>query len=79
MKKFSLLLVVVMLVLVGCNKGDNFNSVDKIKENGEIVLLTESGFPPFEYAFSGEGSVDNIAGVDIDFAKALADKLGVTL
>lgn len=78
MKKFIMLLV-VMLVLVGCGGSTKYNSVEQIKENGELVLLTEAGFPPFEYASSAEGSVDNIAGVDIDFAKALADKLGVTL
>src|SRR5690554_2836043 len=77
MKKI-LTFVLVLLVLVGCNKTE-ISTVDKIKEKGELVLLTEATFPPFEYGSNAPGSVDGIAGVDIEFGKALAEKLGVTL
>lgn len=77
MKKI-LTIVLVLLVLVGCNKTE-ISTVDKIKEKGELVLLTEATFPPFEYGSNAPGSVDGIAGVDIEFGKALAEKLGVTL
>jgi arginine/lysine/histidine transporter system substrate-binding protein len=81
MKKLltSILVVMVVFGLVGCGKKVEISTVDKIKEKGTLVLLTEATFPPFEYAETGEGSVDGIAGVDIDFGKALAHKLGVEL
>lgn len=72
--------LIVLLVLVGCGSGDvELSTVEKIQEKGELVLLTEATFPPFEYASNEAGSVDGIAGVDIEFGKALAEKLGVTL
>lgn len=83
MKKILTSMIAIMLIfsLTGCggNANKDVNSVDKIKEKGELVLLTEATFPPFEYASTEEGSVDGIAGVDIEFGKALADKLGVKL
>lgn len=79
MKKL-IILFVALLTLTACGSSKSqFNTVDMIKEKGELVLLTESGFPPFEYASQDEDAVDGVAGVDIDFGKALADKLGVTL
>ncbi len=74
------LLLVVMFGLTACqSKGKNVSSVEAIKEKGELVLLTESGFPPFEYADNSKDAVDGVNGVDIEFGKALAEKLGVTL
>ena len=51
------------------------NTLDKIKESGELVLLTNAAFPPYEYL----GSDNKPAGVDIEMAQAIADELGVTL
>lgn len=70
--------LMVLIGLTGC-KSKDVSSVDAIKEKGELVLLTESGFPPFEYADNSDDAVDGVNGVDIQFGKALADKLGVTL
>lgn len=50
-------------------------TVDAIKEKGEIVMLTNAQFPPFEY-LADDGTVQ---GVDADLAQAVADKLGVKL
>ena len=50
-------------------------NVDAIKEKGEIVMLTNAAFPPFEYQ-ADDGSIQ---GVDVDIAQAVADKLGVKL
>ncbi|MDR3766721.1 MAG: transporter substrate-binding domain-containing protein [Butyricicoccus sp.] len=50
-------------------------TVDAIKEKGEITMLTNAQFPPFEY-LADDGSVQ---GVDPDLAQAVADKLGVKL
>ncbi|HZJ87390.1 MAG TPA: transporter substrate-binding domain-containing protein [Erysipelothrix sp.] len=85
MKKFLTIgitfMVMMSLVACGSKKDDTdaLTGVEKIQAKGELVLLTESGFPPFEYADNGEGAVDGVNGVDIEFGKALAEKLGVTL
>ena len=70
--------LMVMIALTGC-KSKDVSSVEAIKKKGELVLLTESGFPPFEYADNSSDAVDGVNGVDIEFGKALADKLGVKL
>lgn len=49
-------------------------TVDKIKADGKIVMLTNAGFPPFEYTAGGE-----VAGVDVDIAREIAKDLGVEL
>lgn len=54
---------------------DGGSSVDKIKEKGEIVLLTNAQFPPYEYL----GDDNAPAGVDIDIANMIAEELGVKL
>ena len=51
------------------------NTVDKIKEAGELVLLTNAQFPPYEYL----GDDNKPAGIDIDIAQKIADELGVKL
>lgn len=80
MKKILTLgMVLLLLVACGSKKDDTLTGIEAIKAKGELVLLTESGFPPFEYADNGEGSVDGVNGVDIEFGKALAEKLGVKL
>ncbi len=69
MKK-SLTIVLILMIIVslfaftGCKK----NAMT------ELVVYTESGFPPFEYA-SGK----DIVGVDMEIAKAIADELGMRL
>lgn len=50
-------------------------TIDAIVEKGEITMLTNAQFPPFEY-LADDGSVQ---GVDVDLAQAVADKLGVKL
>ena len=51
------------------------SSVDKIKEAGELVLLTNAQFPPYEYL----GDDNKPAVVDIDIDQMIADELGVEL
>lgn len=53
----------VSSILVGCGGGDSANK--------PITMITEAGFPPYEYL---EG--DKIVGVDVDICRAIADKLG---
>lgn len=77
MKKIVALLMVVALsfaLLTGCGNAADKQSVDKIKERGELVVYTNAEFPPFEYLANGKP-----VGVDIDIAQAIADELGVDL
>lgn len=50
-------------------------SIDAIKEKGKLVVMTASGFPPFEY-IDASGAV---TGVDLELAKLIADEIGVDL
>lgn len=50
-------------------------SIDAIKAKGKLVMMTNAAFPPFEYL----GDDNNVAGVDVDICKAIADKIGVEL
>lgn len=89
-KKFAFLLAGAMLMtaaLAGCGgdagntqtddpaAGNSSSAVEAIKAKGEIVMLTNAQFPPFEYMdASGE-----IKGVDVDIANEIASDLGVKL
>lgn len=50
-------------------------TIDAIQKKGEIVMLTNAQFPPFEF-LGDDGSVQ---GVDPEIAQAVADKIGVKL
>ena len=43
-------------------------------EKDQLVMATNANFPPYEYH---EG--DDITGIDVEIAQAIADKLGVEL
>ena len=62
MKKLWLLLIAIFL-LTGCGR-----------EKGQLILVTEAGFAPYEYYSNGE-----IVGVDIDIAKEIAKELNKEL
>jgi ABC-type amino acid transport substrate-binding protein len=46
-----------------------------IKAAGKLVMMTNAAFAPYEYL----GSDNQVAGVDVDMAQAIADKLEVEL
>lgn len=75
MKKFlkitSIVLVIALVaVFAACGAKDDTNTDEKTT----LVMATNAAFPPYEYK---EG--DNFAGIDIEIAQAIADKLGMTL
>ncbi len=72
----ALLAAAMTFAIAGCSDSNSGadTSVQDIKDKGELVVLTNAAFPPFEYM---DG--DQIKGVDIDIAQAIADKLGVKL
>lgn len=77
MKKFVKIIALALLttlcvgVFAACG---NTPTVDSIKKDGKIVMLTNAAFPPFEYV---DGS--DIVGVDVDIAREIAADLGVEL
>lgn len=73
MKKLLALVLIFATVAAGCSK-PAFRTVDKIKKDGKIVMLTNAAFEPYEYIAGGE-----VAGVDVDLAQLIADELGVEL
>ncbi len=83
-KLITLLLAVAMLVTLftGCgapateNKGaTDGETVVEDQANGDaLVMATNAEFPPYEYH---EG--DEIVGLDVDFAQAICDVLGMEL
>jgi len=61
---------------IGDNAGQNFyeSPADTDRSNGTLVMATNAEFPPYEYH---EG--DEIVGLDVDFAQAICDVLGMEL
>ena len=76
MKKLVAVIITAILcatMVAGCS-ADGGSAVDKIKKNGKIVMYCNANFPPYEYMLGTE-----VAGVDVEIGRAIADKLGVEL
>lgn len=76
MKKLLVIILALALtvaVFTGCSS-NKFRTVDEIKKSGELIMLTNAAFEPFEYISGGTE-----AGVDVDLATMIADSLGVKL
>ena len=72
-KTFKILSVVLAIVLVvGCFAACGGN--DAKEEKKVLTMATNAAFPPYEYVEGGE-----FVGIDVEIAKAIADKLGMTL
>lgn len=52
--------------------------MQKIKQSGKLVVGTASGYPPYEFIDASKGD-KTVIGIDMELAKAVADKLGVKL
>lgn len=92
MKKLSMILALVLalaLVMTGCGTKKDDTAADApavsedaaatentedTAEGGTLVMATNAEFPPYEYH---EG--DEIVGIDVDIAAAIAEKLGMEL
>lgn len=71
------LIAVCMLGLVACGSGSasgNSDAAFTTVNKGVLTMATNAYFPPYEYY---EGS--EVVGIDAEIAKAVADKLGLTL
>jgi len=75
--------VVICLFMTGCtqkaDEGEAKNRLDAIRERGYIEVATEPAFAPFEFADPQKEGNDKYQGSDIEFAKYIAEKLGVEL
>ena len=77
MKKiFVVILALAMIAAVfsGCSAKTTYRTVDDIKKAGELRMMTNAGFEPYEYKAGG-----NVVGVDVELAQMVADALGVKL
>lgn len=79
MKKFFSLILVLslcasMVLLSGCVDTSSKSSLEQIKARGTLVMYTNAAFVPFEYVNGNE-----VVGVDVDIARAIAEEIGVTL
>jgi cystine transport system substrate-binding protein len=70
------------LALSGCGGGSQApatsgsdTSLSDVKSKGEIVIATEGTYKPFSFHAEGAG---DLTGFDVEIAKAVAEKLGVT-
>lgn len=54
-------------------------TLDAIRERGQLILGTESTYPPFEFIVIENGASPVGVGFDVSLAQAIADKLGVEL
>ncbi|MDR3210278.1 MAG: ABC transporter substrate-binding protein [Oscillospiraceae bacterium] len=52
----------------------NYRTAEEIQASGELVVLTNATFEPYEYVAGGE-----VVGADMELAQLIADELGVTL
>ena len=65
---------VMAAALTGCEKASSGTDADVKSDKSSIVMATNAEFPPYEYK-DGE----NIVGIDVEIAQAIADDLGLEL
>ncbi len=54
------------------------NSLQRVKQRGELIMVTSPYYPPYEFQVNKKGK-DHIVGMDIDVAKKVAKDLHVKL
>ena len=86
MKKIvaSLLAVALLLTLAACGGTGSGDAKYNTVESGKLIMSTNAEFPPYEMQAEGEGvytGADGVKfeGIDVEIAKALAEKLGLEL
>jgi len=84
LKMIGMLVLLTALVLsVGCTKKAaneaGSNRLEQIIKRGYIEVVTEPYFAPYEFIDPSKSGSEQYVGSDMEFAKYIADKLGVTL
>ena len=75
----ALLAVVMVLGCTACSGGQAKDRLEQIKEKGYIEMVTEPYWVPNEFIDPTKTGDDKYVGVDIEFGKYIADKIGVEL
>lgn len=90
LKKLLLTTLAVMMsaaVLSGCSSADSndssasapANRLEEILQRGTLIVVTSPDFPPNEFIDLTKTGDDQYVGSDIEFAKYIAEQLGVEL
>ena len=74
-----LLAVVMILGCTACSGGQTKDRLAQIKEKGYIEMVTEPSWAPNEFIDPSKTGDDKYVGLDIEFGKYIADKIGVEL
>ncbi len=76
MKRFGALCLSVILVASLFSAALAGDTLEEVKKKGVLVVGVKDSLPPFGYV---DEATRTIVGYDVDFVKAIADKLGVKL
>ncbi len=81
-----LAMMMLATMLIGCSSKDSgqdnvkpANRLEEILQRGYIVVATSPDFPPNEFIDVTKSGDDQYVGSDIEFAKYIAEQLGVEL
>jgi len=75
--------IIAVAALSGCGAKESANQpanrLEKILADGKLIVSTSPDYPPYEFMDPSKTGQDAIVGADIDFAKYIAEQLGVEL
>lgn len=71
---FAVFIILLTTNFIAFGDNSNESTINRIQSQGYITMSTSADFEPFEYLESNQ-----VVGIDIDIAKKVADKLGVSL
>ena len=78
-RKLALVSIITAMICTAAAAAFAENRLEKIMKTGKIVLVTEPYFSPYEFIDNTKSGQDRFSGSDIDFAKYIADYVGVEL
>ena len=78
MAVLSLIVVLIITYLGLPQEVGAAQTVEDIQDKGTLILGTSADYPPYEFHATIDGK-DEIIGMDISLAEAIADELGVNL
>lgn len=81
MKKVLCLILSAMMLLAcaACGDSTSADRLAQIKDKGYIEVTTEPYYAPYEFIDPSKTGDEQYVGLDIEIAKAIADKIGVDL
>ncbi len=74
-RNILLLLLAGLLLLPGCGQKQTEDALTRIQTSGEIVVAMEGTWAPWTY----HDESDTLVGYDVEVARAIAEKLGVSV